>query len=111
MPSLYLPILASLNSYGVGGLEAPSGPSLYESFLGNPEILFQDLLDDPSRYEPGVDALLQNMIGGRTFADLTSEEKEMLNRATIEYSQSTPRKAQEEKPPPPVIPAEDPWEL
>jgi len=111
-PSLSLPTLASLSSFLEGGTTGGSSPGLYESFLGSPEPLFQDLLNDPSRYEPGVDTLLQTMINGRKLSDLTPEEKEMLNRATLEFSQAAPPKKQELPPPPlPTAPAVDPWEL
>lgn len=84
--------------------------------LGDPEVLFQDLLRNPERYEEGTDQVLQQMLNGTLLAELSTEEQDLLNRATFEFAQAPPCK------PPEIIkeadaktkrprPKKDPWEL
>lgn len=85
--------------------------------MGNPVILFQDLLTDPSKYEEGVSELLQSLMGGkRKIADLNLGESQLLDRAVIDFAsakkpaqptrpiltKALPPKEEEEEPPPTV---------
>jgi hypothetical protein len=82
--------------------------SLFHGLIGNPAVLFEDLLADPSRYEDGVAELLQLVIGGvKKLEDLTPEEMQLLDRAAFEFAQA-PKKT-----PKPLSPApkEEPEEF
>src|SRR5262245_5310253 len=60
---------------------------LFASLLGDPAVLFDDLLKNPGKYEPGVEALLLQLIGGRRrLQDLSIEEQELLDRATLDWN-------------------------
>jgi len=83
---------------------------IFEALLGDPRALFQDLIDDPSRYGPEVSALIQEMMAGKQLSELTDDERAMLDAATVEFAQAPPPK-------PPEVktakrrPRRDPWEL
>ncbi len=75
----------------VGGHVTASKPEpkkeLFEALIGDARVLFQELLEDPSRFEPGVDELLQEVIGGtKTFAELGRTDRDLLNRATVDFA-------------------------
>jgi len=84
---------------------------LYAAIGGDPKVLFDHLLEDPSRYPSGTDVLLQEMIQGRS--DLSPEELQLLDQATLEYAQTpSPKRRRPQPPPPPKrAPEVDPWEL
>ena len=82
---------------------------LFLALVGDPQVLLQDLLDSPAKYEEGVSTLLQDLASGRRkLGSLTPAEAELLDRATIDYTRRSPR--QEVEPPPrraPVQQADD----
>lgn len=60
---------------------------LFSALIGDARVLFQELLDDPSRFEEGVAELLQQLINSRrTFEEMTPEERDLLNRAAIDFA-------------------------
>jgi hypothetical protein len=84
---------------------------LFSALLGDPEILLHDLLSDPSKYEEGVSNLVQDLASGqRSINDLEPHEMELLDRATIDFSQPR-RSRQEPKPAPPPAPKIEPPEF
>lgn len=72
---------------------------LYSSLLGNPQVLLQDLLANPAKYESGVAELLQELhTSKRKLEDLTTAETELLDRATVDFTQ--PNRSKPVQPPP-----------
>ena len=66
---------------------------LFKQLLGEPSILYNDLLDDPDKYEDGVAQLLLLLIGGKTSLDqLTMKEHHLLDRATLDFNRATDKK-------------------
>ncbi len=69
----------------------PSRPGrnrgLFESLIADPRVLFHGLLETPESYESGVSELLQNLVSGRrNREELTQQERELLDRATVEFA-------------------------
>lgn len=53
-------------------------------------MLFHGLLEAPERYEEGTDELLQQLVSGqKNRGELTPQERELLNRATLEFAAGT----------------------
>jgi hypothetical protein len=88
----YLSLVASAQS-------APTAPhassvstagrrsGLFETLLGDPRVLYQEVLEDPSRFEPEAMDLIQRLVAGAVSLDaLTSTEREMLDRAVLDWS-------------------------
>lgn len=76
----------------------PSG--LFCSLVGVPEVMFDDLLRDPKKYEDGVAELLQEMIqGSKTIGSLSSSEMRLLDRATLDLNRSSSAKPSESSKP------------
>ena len=75
----------------VGGLVTAPKPEkkqeLFEALVGDARELFQELLEDPSRYETGVSEALQQLINGtKKFQDLEQYDRDLLNRATVDFA-------------------------
>lgn len=90
---LSFPTVSELaNDIDVAGKKSskrPDNERLYQVLIGAPQALFSDLLDCPTRYEPGVSELLQELLGGRkSYSSLDEESKDLLDRATIEFNQA-----------------------
>jgi hypothetical protein len=78
--------------------DRPTG--MFEGLLmSEPNVLFNDLLRHPKKYEPGVQHLLQLLISGHDPTNLHQQDRELLDRATIDFAQPY-REPPEEKPPP-----------
>ncbi len=72
---------------------------LFLELVRDPQVLLQDLLDSPAKYEEGVSTLLQDLVSGRRkIESLSREESELLDRATIDFTRTVQR--QEVVPPP-----------
>lgn len=73
------------------------------ALLGDPKVLMQDVLSDPDKYEEEVFSLTQDLASGRrAMSDLKEHEMQLLDRATIDFTQ--PRRIKQEarpEPPPP----------
>jgi hypothetical protein len=65
---------------------------IYENILGNPALLYNDLLKNPDRYEDGVQELLSRLIMGAGTSELEEEERALLSRATLQYVSTDPPK-------------------
>ena len=60
---------------------------LFDSLIGDPHVMFDDLLRDPSKYEEGVAELLMSLVSGRRkLIDLSPTEMEALDRATLDFN-------------------------
>lgn len=60
---------------------------LFAALLGDPRILYYELMEDPSRFEEGVSDLTQQLVSGaRSMQSLAPDEVEMLNRAVIDWT-------------------------
>lgn len=68
----------------------PSPQGLFVSLVGDPNVLFDDWLRSPEKYEPEVEGLLMELISGRRrLEDLAQWERETLDRATLDYNRKT----------------------
>lgn len=68
----------------------PSQQGLFVSLVGDPHVLFEDLLRSPEKYEPEVEGLLLELITGRRrLQDLPRSEREILDRATLDYNRKS----------------------
>ena len=67
---------------------------LFAELLGSSaETLFGDLLDHPDKYEDGVAELVQQLISGaKKLEELSEQERDLLNRATLDFAHNPPRK-------------------
>jgi hypothetical protein len=80
----------------------PKPTGLFSAMVGDPDVLYQDLLDNPSRYEEGVSSLLLGLTSGeRRISDISKQEMELLDRAVLDLGQ--PRR-DKPKPKPEVAP-------
>ena len=79
----------------------PSPKSLYEVLVGSPEVLYQESLDDPEKFDQQTQVLLEQMMRGKRFTELNPKEIELLNKATIEYAQTPPSRKKEASVPSP----------
>lgn len=69
--------------------------------MGDPGVLYQDLLENPSKYEDAVLPLVQSLVTEqRALHELSDEEMRSLDRATLDFSQP----ARQTAPPEPVAP-------
>lgn len=72
---------------------------LFESLIGDPRVLFYDLLDEPDSYESGTAELLQELINGKKIDELTPEQIALLDRAVLVHaSTKIPRKSKPKTP-------------
>ena len=74
---------------------APSTTSsgLFQGLLKDPQLLLQDLLADPAKYEESVSPLVQDLVSGqKKLEQLTRAESALLDRATIDFAQPARRK-------------------
>jgi hypothetical protein len=63
---------------------------LFASLVGDPTVLFDDLLRSPEKYEPQVEGLLLELMTGRKrLQDLPTEDREVLDRATLDWNRKT----------------------
>ncbi len=66
---------------------------LFEALIGDPRILYQELLEDPNRFDSDAAQVIQELsVGIRQLSDLTHAELELLNEATLDFSR--PRRPQ-----------------
>lgn len=89
--STYLSLVALAQSAPhtppVSSASRPRGNGLFETLLGDPLVLYQEVLEDPNRFEDGVVELVQQLVSGATSLDaLTSMEKDLLDRAVLDWS-------------------------
>jgi len=72
----------------------PPERSLFQDLLGGRlEILTQDALDNPDRYEEGTRSLLTELMNGaKKREQLSPAEQRLLNRATIDFATYQPEK-------------------
>lgn len=89
--STYLSLVALAQSAPhtppVSSASRPRGSGLFETLLGDPRALYQEVLEDPNRFEEGVIELSQQLVSGATSLDaLTSMEKDLLDRAVLDWS-------------------------
>jgi hypothetical protein len=70
----------------VGESASPRRPGLFETYVGMPEVMLTDLLDDPDKYQAGVSEILHLLIGDAKKLDsLSPGETELLDQAVLDY--------------------------
>lgn len=87
-------------SPGSSSARSSSQPGLFSSLVGSPEVMFDDLLRDPEKYESGVSELLQQLIlKQKQISSLSPEEMDLLDRATLDLNRSSsPKPVESSKP-------------
>lgn len=69
---------------------------LFGNLIGDPRVLFQDVLDRPEDYEEGLAELLIELLDGRTKPEeLDPTRRDMLNRSVLDFAQP-PRPKQQQ---------------
>jgi len=107
LPGLAAPRFPSFSELvGATVSEKPTKRSgLFLDMLGDPQVLYQDLLEDPSKYEEGVSRLLQELISGQQqLSELNDQEMGLLDRAVLDFNQPA-RKLEARPAPAPKPPA------
>jgi hypothetical protein len=80
-------------------VEPEARKGLFETLIGNPEILIDDSIKHPHRYEAETTELLYALSSGRKkLSELTPAAQELLDHATLEYAQ--PYRERKVVPPP-----------
>lgn len=86
-------------------------PGLFRSLVGDPRVVFEDLLRSPEKYEPGVDQLLQElMTGSKSLDTLSTQDQALLDRSVLDLNRSSskepasPSKTQKKQSATPVEP-------
>ena len=66
---------------------------LFSALIGDARILYQELLEDPGRFDEKASALIQNLsCGAQQLSNLTPEELDLLDNATLDFAR--PRRLQ-----------------
>lgn len=82
------------------GVETSAKPrlepdGLFTHLVREPNVMLEDLLSCPSKYEEGVLELLQRLVSGASkFSSLSMDEQDLLNRATLDLNRSAPKTAE-----------------
>ena len=59
---------------------------LFIALVGDPRILYYELIEDPSRFEDGVSDLILHLVAGtRQMESLTADELSLLDRAVVDW--------------------------
>jgi len=83
------PTLFALSGESVTAKKRVGRRELFDALIGDARVLFQEYLDDPDRFEDGTGELLQEMVNGRKkFSDLERKDKDLMNRAAIDFASS-----------------------
>lgn len=74
---------------GVDTVERPEPKTdLFGTLIGDPRVLFQDVLDRPEDYEEGLAELLIELLDGKTKPEeLDPVKRDMLNRSVLDFAQ------------------------
>lgn len=122
--SLKAPSLASTALPKLTGLEAPAPPTfptlfqlaaeaqttplpapsvgLFEALIGDPTVLYQELLEDPARFDPEVADLLQLLVAGQKKLDeLEPNERLLLDAAVVDFASPKSQPEPQKLPPEP----------
>ena len=97
-PQLLAPRFPSLfalaESHRLAGESAkPKSPGLFDALVGDPRVLYYELMEDPSRFEEETATLVQQMVSGqKQYENLSSAERTMLDRATLDWARSRHQK-------------------
>jgi hypothetical protein len=84
------PTLSELAAPPIASPASSPRRGLFVSLVGDPTVMFDDLLRSPEKYEEGVSDLLLGMVTGRrSLKDLSPEEMEVLDRATVDLNRKT----------------------
>jgi len=73
-------------------------PGLFETYLRNPAVLYEDMAHHPTKYRDEDRGLVQELVSGRRLETLTLEEKARLDQMVFDYLGPVP---QPKTPPPP----------
>lgn len=95
------PTLSELARTPADSPSSSRATGLFCNLVGLPEVMLDDLLRDPEKYEAGVADLLQDLTSGRRqLQSLDTTEMAVLDRATLDFSRSSSKKQSESSPPP-----------
>jgi hypothetical protein len=66
---------------------------LFDALVGDPRVLYYELMEDPSRFEEEVATLVQQIVSGqKPYESLSSTEKTLLDRATLDWARTRHQK-------------------
>lgn len=72
---------------------------LFTVLLGDPRVLYYELLEDPSRFEEGVSDLIQQLVSGaRSLESLSTDEMQLLDRAVVDWTRPRHRTSASSQP-------------
>jgi|SRR5688572_29259070 len=90
---LRFPTLSELAQAPSVSPPSSSDSGLFSTLVGHPEHMLDDLLRDPEKYEEGVAELLQSLVAGsKSLQRLSMEERDLLDRATLDLNRSSYKK-------------------
>lgn len=65
----------------------PRSRGLFEAMIGDPRVLYYELLEDPTRFEEGTSELVQQLVAGaRSLSSLNQQEMYLLDRAVLDWT-------------------------
>lgn len=68
--------------------QRPREVGLFEGLLGNPAVLYEDVLKSPGKYDERVSQVLAELTSGsKNLSALSTEERGLLDQAVLDYSQ------------------------
>ena len=83
-PSLY-----ELAQKGEAPLAKREKGGLFDALLGKPEVLYYELLEDPTKFDDSESNLIiQLIVGSKSLSSLSDSEQALLDQATLSWAQS-----------------------
>ena len=79
---------------------------LFDALLGNVEALYQETVEHPDKFTPEAAALARELVaGGKRLDTLTAAERQVLDLATIDFAEATPKgkKPRPQRAPTPLV--------
>jgi len=101
LPVLKFPTMEELIAQEVSGPPVAADNGLFSQLVGDPLVLYREYLDDPDRFDESLGLLLQELVTNRKkLEELTGQEVEQLNKATVELAQYEPKPKKQPAPQP-----------
>ncbi len=91
-PVAHFPTFQELVMEQVADVPPPANDGLFFQLVRDPRLLYRAYLDDPTMFDDETAMLLQQLMSGqRKLEELKAQEQEILNRATAELAQYSPK--------------------
>lgn len=99
LPVTKFPSFEDLVSQEIQRSNEQQDDGLFAQLVGDPAILYREYLDSPENFdEETVKLLTELMSRQKTLEELSKQEKELLNQATIQFAQGSPKPSSSPKP-------------